>query len=379
MDYYEPEEDSYLIQSIIESLAYTPKTILDMGTGSGILAHTAQNKFPKAKVTAVDINPKALIAAKESDTSNKINFVNSDRFSKVKSTFDLIISNPPYLPENKFDKDDMFNKALVGGKKGYEWIFKFLEEAKKHLAPNGHIILLFSNLSNKNMIDVFLKENLYAYTCVKKKNVGLMEELYIYDITLIPHIAILLNKGYTDISYLSKGKRSIVLQATLKKKEVIKVATEFVINTEEVWLKKVNKLGIGSTFLWRHEDMICMDYCPGIRIDAAFEKYPKQKSIIISEVLRQLHILDTNSIQKAEMLRPSKHILVTVKTKPQITFLDFERCTLNERPKNVTQFVQFLARYHHDVFKEYNEEIIKEASKAYKDSKDLNIITKIIK
>ena len=95
-------------------------------------------------------------------------------FKSIKGKFDLIIFNPPYLPEErdyhgiKMTKED-FNYvndiALVGGKKGWETTDRFLKEAKNFLNKDGKILLSFSSLGG-NVEEIFER---YGY---KSKKLG---------------------------------------------------------------------------------------------------------------------------------------------------------------------------------------------------------------
>jgi release factor glutamine methyltransferase len=119
-----------------------------MGTGSGIQAVTAAEKVEVTEVTAVDINPNALEAAKKMAKKNgvsyKIRFIESNLFNSIEDDFDWIIFNAPYLPT----EDNIMDVALDGGPTGNEVISCFLEGAKTHLKKNGQILLVYSSLSN---------------------------------------------------------------------------------------------------------------------------------------------------------------------------------------------------------------------------------------
>ena len=134
---YEPEEDSYLLQKYVKK--YARGKVLDMGTGSGILALTALQKTKE--VLAVDINENAIEHVKELGINAKF----SDLFSEVEGTFDVIIFNPPYLPENEHDGE--MKAALSGGKEGNELTITFLKEAKKYLNKDGKVLLIASSLA----------------------------------------------------------------------------------------------------------------------------------------------------------------------------------------------------------------------------------------
>ena len=81
-------------------------TILDLGTGSGAIAIALAALFPRSKLTAVDCSAEALAVAEENSVKNnvrdRISFVQSDWFQNVEGTFDVIISNPPYVSEEEY-------------------------------------------------------------------------------------------------------------------------------------------------------------------------------------------------------------------------------------------------------------------------------------
>jgi release factor glutamine methyltransferase len=117
------------------------KSVLDMCTGSGILAKSALDNGAKS-VTAVDINKSALDSIKDT----KIKKIRSSMFQKVKGKFDLIICNPPYLPKDK-DEDKESELVTTGGDDGDEFILSFLDNVKKHMEKEGIILLLLSSLT----------------------------------------------------------------------------------------------------------------------------------------------------------------------------------------------------------------------------------------
>jgi release factor glutamine methyltransferase len=140
MALYQPAEDSWLLESQVRKFAKN-KTVLDMGSGSGIQAKAAISSSAKL-VLAADINPLAITHLK----SLKIPTIKSDLFSNIKEFFDLIIFNPPYLPEDPREPKDS-QLATTGGKLGDEIILKFLKQAPKHLNKEGKILLLVSSLT----------------------------------------------------------------------------------------------------------------------------------------------------------------------------------------------------------------------------------------
>lgn len=171
---YQPAEDSYLLKETLENYLcdITNKNIkiLDMGSGSGIQAETCRELGFKNILTA-DINSDAIKLLKKQGFKS----VHSDLFSDIKDKFDLIIFNPPYLPENKYDK----RFDTTAGKQGYEIIIKFLEQAKYHLSKSSSILLLFSSLSKPDIIIKKAKELNYSLKLINKKNL-FFEELQVY-------------------------------------------------------------------------------------------------------------------------------------------------------------------------------------------------------
>lgn len=149
--------------------------ILDMGTGSGIQALTCKS-LGFNNITAADINKQAVARLKK----QKIKAIQSNLFSKInkKERFNLIIFNPPYLPENKYDKEP----DTTAGKQGYEIIIRFLKQAKQHLEEPGTILLLFSSLSRPSAIKKQAKNLNYNLKLLNKKRL-FFEEIYIYEIT----------------------------------------------------------------------------------------------------------------------------------------------------------------------------------------------------
>jgi release factor glutamine methyltransferase len=149
MKIYEPAEDSYLMvetlkEEIPKLLKKNPELkLLEIGIGSGINLETAKKAGVNANnITGSDINPKAV----EHCRKLGFNCVVSDLFENIKGKYDLIIFNPPYLPE---DKREPKNSRIVttGGKKGSEVIIKFLRQAKNHLNEKGKIFVITSSLS----------------------------------------------------------------------------------------------------------------------------------------------------------------------------------------------------------------------------------------
>jgi release factor glutamine methyltransferase len=134
---YPPSEDTFVLMDILKKERIQGK-VLELGTGSGIVGKMLHNMG--ASVTVTDINPSSVEMAK----SMGLKAVESDLFERVKGKFDVLVFNPPYLPED-VKTEKWLDKATIGGKKGIETIERFLVQARKHLNKDGRIYLVFSS------------------------------------------------------------------------------------------------------------------------------------------------------------------------------------------------------------------------------------------
>jgi release factor glutamine methyltransferase len=142
--------------AIIESLSehkesLAGKKILDIGTGSGIIAVAVARLAPEAKITAIDKSETALEQALKNSADlnvNNIEFILSDLFSALDGRkFDYILSNPPYIPTSEIamlQKEVSLyepSMALDGGADGLDFYRAIFRDAGKYLNENGMIYL----------------------------------------------------------------------------------------------------------------------------------------------------------------------------------------------------------------------------------------------
>jgi len=157
----------------------------------------------------------------------------------------------------------------------------------------------------------------------------------------------MLNLPIKDIESFAKGRRGIIYTGIYKGKKVaIKVKrpaskAENAIEKEYFWLKKLNSYNIGPKVVFFKNKALVYEFVEGKHILDFFKGASKKdRDKIIKEVFRQLRIMDRLRINKKEMHKPLKHIIIGKK----VVLLDFERCYKSNKPKNVTQFCQFLLR-----------------------------------
>ncbi len=168
MDVYPISEDTLLILKNVRC----GRDVLDMGTGNGEIAIECAKRG--SKVTAVDIDPEAIDYAKTRARREgvKIKFIVSNLFENVQGRYDTIIFNPPYLPGEAKSIKDM---QWAGGKHGDDTTIRFLDEAWKHLKPDGEIYII---LSSFNRIKEILKMP-YEFTLIDRMKLS-FHEIYLY-------------------------------------------------------------------------------------------------------------------------------------------------------------------------------------------------------
>jgi len=140
-----------LVELALERLPkQQPGKLLDLGTGSGIIALSLAAERPESVVIAADINPKALAIAKQNASRlgvENARFLESDWFENIVDYgFDIVVSNPPYiaagdphlrLGDLRFEPQS----ALIGGVDGLRDIRTIAEQAGQRLKPGGHLLV----------------------------------------------------------------------------------------------------------------------------------------------------------------------------------------------------------------------------------------------
>ncbi len=166
------------------------KTVIDVGTGTGILSIIAAKSGAKM-VTAVDINPNAVSCAQKNIERNGVsnivaNVKTSDLFNEIDGNFETIIFNAPWIsgkPKNSYE--------LAIYDPEYEVITKFMEQSKKHLCKDGIILLQYSDISQKkgdgsiDHLGYLLDRHHYKITeqvSILRRNrlLGAMERVYVF-------------------------------------------------------------------------------------------------------------------------------------------------------------------------------------------------------
>lgn len=141
-------ETELLVEAVLER-APRDGQVIDIGTGSGCVAISIERERPDLHVLSVDRSPAALAVANVNRIRNQshVALAASDLLSSVRGTFDVIVSNPPYVPLGEYEQLAVEVRiheprmALTPGPRGTEIIERLLDEAHARLAPDGFVIL----------------------------------------------------------------------------------------------------------------------------------------------------------------------------------------------------------------------------------------------
>ena len=148
---FRPHSDSLLLAAQLGREPRLPgATVLDLCTGSGLLAIEAARRGAR-EVTAIDVSRRAVLATRLNARLNGVSVraLRGDLFTPVAGRrFDLIISNPPYLPSEGAELPDRgAARAWEGGPDGRAFIDRICRQAQAHVTPGGVLLLLQSSLS----------------------------------------------------------------------------------------------------------------------------------------------------------------------------------------------------------------------------------------
>ncbi|MBU1727090.1 MAG: peptide chain release factor N(5)-glutamine methyltransferase [Candidatus Omnitrophica bacterium] len=146
------QETEVLVEAVISWAGKaTSLNILDLGTGSGCIAISLAKFIPWANITAVDFSDNALAVAKENAQSNKVDvdFKRSDLFevfSLSPVTYDLIVSNPPYVASLEIERLQREVKyeplvALDGGADGLDFYRRIINDSPSFLKDGGLLVV----------------------------------------------------------------------------------------------------------------------------------------------------------------------------------------------------------------------------------------------
>ena len=162
-----PRPETEELAMLVVGVAEEGQSVLDLCTGSGAIAIATYKELEKynrkVKMTATDISAEALALAKENAEANEadILFIQSDLFSRIRGRFDIIVSNPPYIPSADIDTLQREVQAyeprlaLDGGADGLDFYRKIAQESGKYLNRGGMIILEVGQGEAQEVVKLF--------------------------------------------------------------------------------------------------------------------------------------------------------------------------------------------------------------------------------
>jgi len=175
-------ETEELVEFLKSEIRNSKSEILDIGTGSGVIALSLAAKFPDAEVLAVDISDDALALAQENaarlNLADRVRFLKSNLLENVEGTFDLIVANLPYIStqdRHTLSREVLHDPAVAvfAGERGDELIRELIAEGPSRLRRGGMLALeigigqseaLFSALAEKNYRDISSKTDYSGVT-----------------------------------------------------------------------------------------------------------------------------------------------------------------------------------------------------------------------
>lgn len=181
-----PRQDTEVLVEIVLEHMKAGDKILDMCTGSGCIIVSLATAKPAGRLVGADISAEALKVAKANAARNHaadIEFVRSDLFENVEGHYDIIVSNPPYIPSGCIKelmpevKSYEPVSALDGAADGLLFYRKIIRAAKRFLKPGGHLFFEIGQNQDRE-ISGMLSENGFNEVVIKKDLAGLDRVVY---------------------------------------------------------------------------------------------------------------------------------------------------------------------------------------------------------
>ncbi len=174
-------ETEELVELLKSEIANPKSKIVDVGTGSGVIALSFAKQFPQAEVFAVDVSDDALSLARENAArlglAERVHFRKGDLLENFTERFDVIVANLPYVSMN--DRHLLAREvlhdpeiALFAGPIGDELVRRLIDQAAQHLSPGG-LLALEIGINQSEGLTEFLRQKNYHDIESKKDYSGI--------------------------------------------------------------------------------------------------------------------------------------------------------------------------------------------------------------
>jgi release factor glutamine methyltransferase len=179
-------ETEQLLELVESRIKNRESRIVDVGTGSGVIAITLAAKFPEAKILAVDVSDDALALAQENaallNLRDRVQLLKSCLLENVEGAFDLIVANLPYISTH--DRRTLSREvlhdpevALFAGKRGDELVRELIDQAPTRLRPGGLLALEIGLGQSETLLSALAEKN-YRDICSKKDYNGVTRFIF---------------------------------------------------------------------------------------------------------------------------------------------------------------------------------------------------------
>lgn len=176
-------ETEQLVERTVELIAAKHSSaalrILDIGTGSGVIAITMKKLLPNSTVEATDISAEALATAKQNARANQVDitFHCGNLFEPISAKFDLVIANLPYVPAARWRfletqvRHYEPRTAIIAGRDGLKWIKQFCEQVEPYLTIKGFVALEIDDTHGPRVVQL-LSRALPNHHCFVEKDLA---------------------------------------------------------------------------------------------------------------------------------------------------------------------------------------------------------------
>jgi release factor glutamine methyltransferase len=182
-----PRPETEELVEFLKSEIEDPKSeIVDVGTGSGVIALSLAAEFPEARILAVDVSDDALALAQENaarlNLISRVHFLKSRLLENVEGAFDLIVANLPYIStqdRHTLSREVLHDPeiALFAGTRGDELVRELIDQAPTRLRPGGMLALEIGLGQSQALLSVLTEKN-YRDICSKNDYNGVTRFLF---------------------------------------------------------------------------------------------------------------------------------------------------------------------------------------------------------